>query len=75
MHCAVVADRTCAAVPAAFGTFVLAATDVVCKRNEQVIFNPKREVLVLVIITWVFQLLILCAAVRSSCLPFVKYLM
>ena len=39
---------------------MLAATDVACKRNEQVIFNPKREVLVLVIITWVFQLLILC---------------
>ena len=46
---------------AAFGTYVLVATDVSCKRKEVVIWNPKKEVLVLVILTWTFQILILCA--------------
>ena len=48
---------------AAFGTYVLAATDVECRvkelEKEVVLFNPKKEVLVLVIITWVFQILTL----------------
>lgn len=47
---------------AAFGTYVLAAVDVSCKVKEVVIFNPKKEVLILVILTWAFQLLILCGA-------------
>jgi hypothetical protein len=47
---------------AAYGTYVLAATDLMCKRKEVVIWNPKREVLVLVILTWTFQILILCAS-------------
>lgn len=47
---------------AGFGTYVLVATDVSCKVKEVVVWNPKREVLTLVILTWVFQLLILCAA-------------
>ena len=46
---------------AAFGTYVLAATDVSCRRKEVVIWNPKKEVLVLVILTWTFQIIILCA--------------
>jgi len=44
---------------AAFGTYVLVAVDVSCKVKEVVIWNPKKEVLVLVILTWVFQLIIL----------------
>ena len=47
---------------AAFGTYVLVATDVSCKRKDVVIWNPKKEVLVLVILTWTFQILILCAS-------------
>lgn len=46
---------------AAFGTYVLAATDVTCKvrelEEEVVVFNPKKEVLALVVITWVFQII------------------
>lgn len=38
---------------------MLAAVDVSCKVKEVVIWNPKKEVLVLVILTWVFQILIL----------------
>jgi hypothetical protein len=38
---------------------VLAAVDVSCKVQEVVIFNPKKEVLILVILTWIFQLIIL----------------
>jgi len=40
---------------------VLAATDVTCKvrelEEEVVVFNPKKEVLALVVITWVFQII------------------
>ena len=52
---------------AAYGTYVLAATDLMCKRKEVVIWNPKREVLVLVILTWTFQILILCACAAAPC--------
>ena len=38
---------------------MLAAVDVSCKVQEVVIFNPKKEVLILVILTWIFQLIIL----------------
>ena len=52
-------------VHAAFGTYVLAATDVACKvkevEQEVVVFNPKKEVIALVVITWVFQIITLCA--------------
>jgi hypothetical protein len=44
---------------------VLVATDVSCKVKEVVVWNPKREVLILVILTWVFQGLILCAPLCS----------
>ncbi len=49
---------------AGFGTYVLAATDVACKvreiEQEVVVFNPKKEVTALVVITWVFQIITLC---------------
>ena len=44
---------------------MLAATDVACKvkevEQEVVVFNPKKEVIALVVITWVFQIITLCA--------------
>lgn len=49
---------------------MLAATDVACKvkeiEEEVVVFDPKKEVLILVIITWVFQGLTLCARGQST---------
>ncbi|EIE20387.1 alpha/beta-hydrolase [Coccomyxa subellipsoidea C-169] len=49
----------CELLASAFGTYVLLAVDVSCKVKEVVIFNPKKEVLILVILTWVFQIVIL----------------
>ena len=52
-------------VHAAYGTYVLAATDMTCRvkelEQEVVVFNPKKEVIALVAITWAFQIITLCA--------------
>ncbi|BDA50748.1 probable Sn1-specific diacylglycerol lipase alpha at N-terminal half [Coccomyxa sp. Obi] len=53
------ANVFCEMLASAFGTYVLVAVDVSCKVKEVIVWNPKKEVLVLVILTWVFQLLIL----------------
>ena len=49
---------------AAYGTYVLAATDMTCRvkelEQEVVVFNPKKEVIALVAITWAFQIISLC---------------
>ena len=57
---------------AAFGTYVLAATDLTCRvkqlEEEVVVFNPKKEVIALVAITWAFQIITLCASIHSCAL-------
>ena len=44
---------------------MLAATDMTCRvkelEEEVVVFNPKKEVIALVAITWAFQIITLCA--------------
>lgn len=42
---------------AAYGTYVVFGTDIKCKVGDEVIWNPKKEVKVLVCLTWGFQLL------------------
>lgn len=44
---------------------MLAATDMTCRvkelEQEVVVFNPKKEVIALVAISWAFQIITLCA--------------
>ena len=53
---------------AAYGTYVLAATDMTCRvkelEEEVVVFNPKKEVIALVAITWAFQIVTLCGPIH-----------
>ena len=42
-------------VIAGYGTYVVFGTELKCRISETVIFNPKREVLILVVLTWFFQ--------------------
>ncbi len=44
---------------AAYGTYVVFGTNVRCKVAEEVIWDPKKEVKVLVCLTWGFQVLLL----------------
>ncbi|KAK9823352.1 hypothetical protein WJX72_002122 [[Myrmecia] bisecta] len=46
----------------AYGTYVVFGTHVRCKIREDMYWNPKKEVKVLVILTWVFQVLVLLNA-------------
>lgn len=43
----------------AYGTYVVFGTHVRCKEDEEIIWNPKSEVKVLVCLTWGFQLVLL----------------
>ena len=40
---------------AAYGTYVVFGTDIKCKGNDDVIWDPAKEVTVLVCLTWGFQ--------------------
>ena len=44
-----------ATVAAAYGTYVVFGTDIKCKVNDEVIWDPAKEVTVLVCLTWGFQ--------------------
>ena len=44
---------------AAYGTYVVFGTHVQCKEDEEIIWDPKNEVKVLVCLTWCFQLVLL----------------
>lgn len=44
-----------AIVAAAYGTYVVFGTDIKCKVNDEVIWDPAKEVTVLVCLTWGFQ--------------------
>lgn len=44
---------------AAYGTYVVFGTHPKCKVEEEIIWDPRREVKVLVCLTWGFQLLVL----------------
>lgn len=64
-------------VHAAYGTYVLAATDMTCRvkelEQEVVVFNPKKEVIALVAITWAFQIITLCALTYLHISPSLQY--
>ena len=44
---------------AAYGTYVVFGTHPRCKEEEQIIWDPRQEVKVLVCLTWGFQLIVL----------------
>ena len=49
---------------------MLAATDMTCRvkelEQEVVVFNPKKEVIALVAISWAFQIITLCVLIGSN---------
>ena len=46
-------------VDAAYGTYVVFGTNPKCKVAEEIIWDPRKEVKVLVCLTWGFQLVVL----------------
>lgn len=46
-------------VAAAYGTYVVFGTHPRCKVEQEIIWDPRKEVKVLVCLTWGFQLLVL----------------
>ena len=57
VHKAVQIVKACCT--AAYGTYVVFGTSPRCKAEEQVIWDPRKEVKVLVSLTWGFQLIVL----------------
>jgi len=42
---------------AAYGSYVVWGTRLRCRVSESVIFSPKKEIMILIILTWCFEVL------------------
>lgn len=42
---------------AAYGTYVVFGTELHCRISKTVVLSPKKEIMILVILTWCFQVL------------------
>ena len=40
---------------AAYGSYVVWGTKLRCRISETVVFSPKKEIMILIILTWVFE--------------------